>query len=273
MAISATKKVGSAFEGLNIKWDRTIIFLLGCVALFLAIITGILAPLTVAVTWPWPVFLILVGAGSIAALRYLAVQERREQHAAVTGGTATDSVVGDDRAASRKAVFNNEEHVAVESVRRQQQQLENLDLPEDQAFLDNLRFEEDVEGVDYRVPVAQQPSAELPEQVDDDELVTAPAATVARAVPTHQELVAEAKKVAERSARGTGSTWEPVPVSKPTYARTAVVHREAPKALTVPSTPVAERGQSLKQAAQAPRPAESASASINLDDVLNRRRA
>lgn len=268
MAISATKKVHTAFEGLNIKWDRTIIFLLGCAALFLAIITGILAPLTVAVTWPWPVFLVLLGAGSIAALRYLAVQERRERAAGVTGGTATGSVAPTETSA-RAAVFNNEAHVAQESVRREQQQRADLDLPEDQAFLDDLRFAEDSAENRYSLPTAEQAPQELPEQLTDADLEVAAPAKVARDIPTHEELVAAARQVAAQSA---GRTWDPVPVSKPTYERTAVAHRETPKALEVPKAPVAQRGQSLKDAAKAPAPAAK-TPGINVDDVLNRRRA
>lgn len=268
MAISATKKVETAFEGLSIKWDRTIIFLLGCAALFLAIITGILAPLTVAVTWPWPVFLVLVGAGSIAALRYLAVQERRERAAGVTGGAATGSVA-EASSATRATVFNNEEHMAQESVRREQQERADLDLPEDQAFLDDLRFAEDSGQGSYSLPAAEQAPQELPEQLTDADLEVAAPTKVAREIPTHDELVAAARQVAAQSAN---RTWEPTPVSKPTYARTAVAHREAPKALEVPQAPVADRGQSLKDAAKAPEPAAK-TPGINVDDVLNRRRA
>lgn len=269
MAISATKTVHTAFEGLNIKWDRTIIFLLGCAALFLAIITGILAPLTVAVTWPWPVFLVLLGAGSIAALRYLAVQERRERAAAVTGGTATGSVA-ETETSGPATVFNNETHVAQESVRREQQQRADLDLPEDQAFLDDLRFADDSAENRYSLPTtAAQAPQELPEQLTDADLEVAAPAKVARDIPTHEELVAAARQVAAQSAE---RTWEPVPVSKPTYERTAVAHRETPKALEAPKAPVAQRGQSLKDAAKAPEPVVK-TPGINVDDVLNRRRA
>lgn len=244
MAISATKKADSAFEGLSIKWDRTIIFLLGCAALFLAIITGILAPLTVAVTWPWPVFLGLLGSGSIGALRYLAIQERREHAVYSTASTATGGVA-EHAPTGHTPVFNNEEYVAQEAALRAQQQRAALDLPDDQTFLDGMNFADESENAQH-------------------------------SVPTHAELIAVAKKVAEESARATGSTWDPVPVPKPTYARTAVAHRPAPQALEVPEVPVADRTQSLHDAAKAPEPAAEEhphQAGINLDDVLNRRRA
>lgn len=275
MAIGATKKTESVFEGLNIKWDRTIIFLLGCAALFLAIITGILAPLTVAVTWPWPVFLVLLGSGSIAALRYLAVQEKRERSAYAEGVTATGSVV-EDRPASSTTVFNNEEHVAQEAARRAQQQRAALDLPEDQAFLDDLRFAEDPDGVQYTLPAGADEPQQLPGRLTESEWDPATASTEGvRDIPTHAELVAVAKKVAEQSARSAGATWDPVPVPKPTYARTAVAHRETPEALEVPQTPAADRGQSLKDAAKVPEPPiqKASNGGIDVDDVLNRRRA
>lgn len=274
MAIRVTSKVPGALEGLNIKWDRTIVFLLGCAALLLALVTGILAPLTAAVTWPWPVFLLLLGAGSIAALRYLAVQDRHERSGAAAGDGALDAAAEPAESGETASVFDNEEHVEQESLRREQQELADLDLPEDYVFLDDLMFAEDSEDAEYQVPRGAQAPAELPEHFSAEELEsTREPVAVARDVPTHEELVAAARKVAVKSAQASGTTWEPVPVPKPTYARTAVAHREQPQALVVPKVPAPARDQSLKDAAKAPEPQTAKAAGIDLDDVLNRRRA
>ena len=86
MPSSDTQPSGGVFDGLVIRWDRTSVFLLGVVTLTLAVVLGILSPFT-AVAWPWPVFLLLLGAGSIAALVYVADQER----AAAPASAATPS--------------------------------------------------------------------------------------------------------------------------------------------------------------------------------------
>ncbi|MFI7481783.1 hypothetical protein ACH9EU_05130 [Kocuria sp. M1R5S2] len=79
---SADSGTGHRSGSLRIRWDRAGVFLAGCAAVLAALVTAVLAPLTAAVTWPWPVFLLLLGAGSVLALRYLAVHEHAARRAA-----------------------------------------------------------------------------------------------------------------------------------------------------------------------------------------------
>ena len=59
---------------LRIRRDRAVILLAGCAALLAALVTAVVAPFSAAVSWPWPVFLLLLGVGSVLSLRYLAVR-------------------------------------------------------------------------------------------------------------------------------------------------------------------------------------------------------
>lgn len=288
MPSSDTQPSAGAFDGLVIRWDRTSVFLLGAVSLALALLLGLLAPFT-AVTWPWPVFLLLLGAGSFAALVYVSDQQRPAMasagssagRAAPAGGAVASSAASDaaaelDRTPSQDALFDNEQHVARESQRREQRDRMDLDLPEDQEFLDDLRFEDEEDGDAAaqvrRAPAAQYvpPRADLQRSSARPGIASRPAA--GQLVPTHEELRAVARRVAEQSAQGRGQSWEPVAVPKPTYARTAPAHRPAPEPLQAPVAPRAS-GKSLQEAAQAPQPQKPAAASIDLDDVLSRRRA
>lgn len=111
---------------LRIRWDRTGIFLAGCAALFAALVTAVVAPFSVAVAWPWPVFLGLLGAGSVLALRYLAVQEhtarRRARPAPVRPA---------DPHAPREDVslFDHEEAAPQRAAHAAQPAQQELDLP------------------------------------------------------------------------------------------------------------------------------------------------
>lgn len=248
MPSSKTQRSAGAFDGLTIKWGRVLVFVLGGVSLALAILTGLLAPFT-AVTWPWPVFLVLLGAGCLVSLRYLAVRDRAAASPGSVASAETATVTAQER-----PLFDHEQLVARDTERREVQQRNDLDLPGDQQFLDDLVFDDEQPGRE------QQPA---PAVAGHDTL-------------TQEELRAEARRVARRSVAAEsagGSTWEPVPVPKPTYARAAVAHRESPEALTVPTVPAAT-SQTLEQAARAPQAQpEPQPGRIDLDDVLSRRRA
>ncbi|WP_374229698.1 hypothetical protein [Kocuria sp. LUK] len=128
---------------------------------------------------------------------------------------------------------------------------------------------EDVALFDHEHAVAEEERAqglrrdqELDLPAEHEQPVAGPAFTV-------EELRAEALKVA-RAADGEQRTWEPVPVPRPTYAQAPVVHRPEPEPLQVPERPAA-RSSTLKDAARAG--ADDGRSTLDLDDVLRRRRA
>lgn len=227
---SAARRPGT----LRIKRDRAGILLAGCAALLAALLTAVVAPFSAAVSWPWPVFLLLLGVGSVLALRYLAVQDR-----AARRSSRPVPVPAVDPHAPREdvALFDNEDVVT--------QEAEEV---------------EEVDEVHERPGVAAQ-DLDLPAE---HEQPRAPAAF------TVEELRAEALRVARESAGAAGRTWEPVPVPRPTYAEAPVVQRPAPEPLPVPEQP-ASRSGSLKDAVRTGE--ERGRAALDLDDVLKRRRA
>lgn len=284
MPSSDTQPSGGVFAGLAIRWDRTSVFLLGVVSLTLAVVLGILSPFT-AVTWPWPVFLLLLGAGSIAALVYVADRERAAAPASAAPAHSGDRRVAvpaehetpsDQAAAGDLALFDNEQHVARETERRVRADRQDLDLPEDQVFLEDLRFEDEEQSRQAAVRPAAA-AAYVPPRAPQQRPADRPAGVRTAAsdplVPTHEELRAVARRVAEESSQGRGQTWEPVAVPKPTYARVAVAPRPTVEPMQAPVAPKSS-GRPLREAAQAPQPqTERPAASIDLDDVLSRRRA
>lgn len=285
MPSSDTQPSAGVFDGLAIRWDRASVFLVGAVSLALALVLGLLSPFT-AVTWPWPVFLLLLGSGSIAALVYVADQERAAAPAAGISSHAAASPVAaeglredpsDQAAEQDRALFDNEQHVARETERREQADRRELDLPEDQDFLDDLRFEDEEQGARQGAVRPSTATPYVPPRADLQRPAARPAGVRTPAagglVPTHEELRAVARRVAQESSQDRGQTWEPVAVPKPTYARVAVAPRPAVEPMQAPAAPKSS-GRPLREAAQAPQPqTERPAASIDLDDVLSRRRA
>lgn len=112
---------------LHLKRDRAVILLAGVAALLAALVTAVVAPFSAAVSWPWPVFLLLLGTGAVLALRYLAVQDRAARRASRPAARALE----EEPHAPREdvALFDNE-HAVAEEVREQSRQAhEDLDLP------------------------------------------------------------------------------------------------------------------------------------------------
>ncbi|GAA1774495.1 hypothetical protein [Kocuria aegyptia] len=112
---------------LRIKRDRAGILLAGCAALLAALVTAVVAPFSAAVSWPWPVFLLLLGTGSVLALRYLAVQDRAARRASRPAVRAPEAQPHAPR--EDVALFDNEHAVAEEVREQSRRDAEGLDLP------------------------------------------------------------------------------------------------------------------------------------------------
>lgn len=189
----------SGTGSLRIKWDRTVLFLGGCAALLAALIMAVVAPFSAAVTWPWPVFLLLLAVGSVLALRYLAVQERAARRASPQ--TAADRPADPHAPREGVALFDNEHAPA-----------EEVDESADRSLGEpDLAAEEDEQ---------QQTVARAAFTVEE---LRAEALRVAR----------------ESARTAPARTWEPVPVPRPTYAEAPVVQRPDPEPLSVPEQPAA----------------------------------
>jgi len=218
---------------LKIRYGRTALALLGAVSLVTLVVGAPLA-LFGAVSGSVPGFALLAVAAVVVVLRTLARRDRRRRaQARVT--RAFEEAMGP---------------VAIEEV---------PPAPRRETVLFDA-----AEGTEAAA-VAGEPA------------VVAPL--------TPAELRAEAMKVAveaeaaRRPEPESGAPWQPVEVPKPTYTQSAKVERPAPEPLPVPEEKKPTVKTPIKQAAVAPKvelpaaPREDRGGRINLDDVLQRRRA
>lgn len=189
----------SGTGSLRIKWDRTVLFLGGCVALLAGLIMAVVAPFSAVVTWPWPVFLLLLAVGSVLALRYLAVQEHAARRASAR--PAADRPADPHAPREGVALFDNE-HARSEEIGE----------PGDRSLGE------------------PDPSVE---EVEQQQAVARAAFTVEELRAEALRVARESARTAP------SRTWEPVPVPRPTYAEAPVVQRPDPEPLSVPEQPAA----------------------------------
>lgn len=207
---------------------------LACLAL--GLIGLVLAPFT-ALTWPLPAFLLILGLGALAGLRWLALTERtrtagrtrpvREVEDLPTG---TSSDAGASCPSARTAA-------------------EPFDLQSGEA-----------RGAAPAEATREAASGPTPSSA---------AASSAADARAQREMLREQ---ARRVAAGHGefvpcdATWEPVAVPRPTYMDAPEAQRPAPAPLSQPAAPRSTT-RSLAEAEAKGRGA------LDLDDVLTRRRA
>lgn len=132
-------------------------------------------------------------------------------------------------------------------------------------------------------PAVQRPTTlfnaeEAGDRAAEDENKNDGAATpvAAPAQYTAAELRAAALAVAAEAGEkpvGTGAPWQPVDVPKPTYIEAPKADREDPAPLDLPEAPKPQVKTPIKNGAVAPKAEEPAAPRMNLDDILQRRRA
>lgn len=105
---------------------------------------------------------------------------------------------------------------------------------------------------------------------DADTAVAAPAQYTAAEL--RAAALAVAAEAGEKPA-GTGAPWQPVDVPKPTYVEAPKADREDPAPLDLPEAPKPQVKTPIKNGAVAPKVEEAATPRMNLDDILQRRRA
>lgn len=277
---------GAAFR---IRPGRLALALAGVAALLMILLGGVFTMFGQAPWW-LPVAGLAVAVGSIAGLRVLAIRDR---HARVDrafldamgpydGGpsgrpstsTGTDTAPGTDAAPGSDAAAADAQ-ADTDSAGEPQRASGN------QAQAQTILF-------DGQKPSAPAHPAEAPAAAPDEAVQNhpSPAPAPAGTVLTAEELRAAARRVAAASVRvppATSNTpWEPVEVPKPIYVEAPRASRPAPAPLVPPETPkpatksplrasTAVSGSSVPGSGQR-KPAPGAG-KINLDDVLQRRRA
>ena len=221
---------------LRVRYGRLTLAVLG-----LVFVLTVLAGGTAALFGPVPGWIpagAAAGAAAVfASLRSLAVRDRRERRARRAAAAARQTT----SAPSAPAAPHNPRA--------------------DKVF--------DAVGEDEARKAAVAPAA--PEQAR-------PAAPAPKPIPrlTAEELRAAALAEAAKSAEA--SSWQPVAVPKPTYVDAAVVPRPAPAPLAAPASPKPVLKSPIRPVS-APAPGSTAieprpaTGILNLDDVLQRRRA
>ena len=142
--------------------------------------------------------------------------------------------------------------------------------------------EESVSPSAEEAPVVRRPTtlfnAEEAEDSSSEEEKKDDAADAAVAAPkfTAAELRAAALAVAAEAGEkpvGTGTPWQPVDVPKPTYVEAPRADREDPAPLDLPEAPKPQTKTPIKNSAVAPKVETASAPRMNLDDILQRRRA
>lgn len=281
----------SAGQAFRIRPGRLALALAGVAALLMILLGGAFTMFGLAPWW-LPVAGLAVAVGAIAGLRILAIRDRHlrvdrafmDAMGPYDGGpsgrpTGTDSAPGTDASPGHDAAPGSgtgsadAEPAGAASGQPQR-------APEDRAQAQTVLFD----GQKPSTPAAAETAetAGTPEPVQE-RLTPAPAP--AGTVLTAEELRAAARRVAAASVRvppATSNTpWEPVEVPKPIYVEAPRASRPAPAPLVPPETPKpatksplrasAVPGSSVPGSGQR-KPAHGAG-KINLDDVLQRRRA
>ena len=105
-----------------------------------------------------------------------------------------------------------------------------------------------------------------------------PSAPAPKPVPRLTAAELRAAALAEAAKSAEASSWEPVAVPKPTYVDAAMAPRPAPKPMAVPASPKPVLKTPIRPVAAPPAGSTAidprpATGILNLDDVLQRRRA
>ncbi|GAB3544987.1 hypothetical protein GCM10027404_02740 [Arthrobacter tumbae] len=233
---SGSSKVVGRGPSLRIHWGRLSIALVGAVALSAALITSVLAVIGL-VSSVLPVVALLTAIASVVVLRTLAVRGRR-------------------RSAGRVPAASQEPAAEPTPERHTAQRPTTLFNAED--------------------PGNRNAAEKNTNNDDADTAVDAPVQFTAA------ELRAAALAVAAESGEnpaGAGTPWQPVQVPKPTYIEAPKAEREDPAPLDLPEAPKPQAKTPIKNGAVAPKTAAApqaeapATPKMNLDDILQRRRA
>lgn len=250
----------------RIRWGRTCTALIGVAAILCGLVTVILAPLT-AISWTLPVFLLVVGVGAFAGLRYLALADRQQARRPAARRVEEDRASewaeeSEERdlpvatASSegpvikgRRDVFDAQagaaSHEEIKAFQAPASQASFDAAPSAQAAGTSLEAEEYDHSQD--VPFVQEPGLDI------------------ETLREQARRVAAGKPVAFTPAT---SEWSPVEVPRPTYIDAPEVHRSAPEPVEVPQAPKSTSSTLTEAASKGTNDSR-----LNLDDVLSRRRA
>jgi hypothetical protein len=239
----------------RIRYGRAALALAGALALA-CIVIGLPLALFGPVSWWFPGAALAVTAAATVSLRTLAVRDRRRRVDA-----AFRAAMSAGRPAAPRQDDSPRQDVSLEQDAAPARSEEPLQYRETALF-------------DAQSTAGSDTSVEAPAAAS---VTTAPGASDRR--PTAEELRTAALEVAAKAApagppKTSTTPWEPVAVPKPTYVEAPVAQRPAPEPLVLPEPPKPAARTSLRPpAAEGADAASPSTGKINLDDVLQRRRA
>lgn len=259
---------------LKIRWGRLSVAAIGALALLGAPVFLVLAVLT-PMSWWWPLASVLIAFGTLVTLRTWAVQERRqeawkraaeevaaqhEQEEAETDEESEAATDASDAAAETEAsdALNDAQESAETETSEQ-----NTEQDVAEAEADHAPFD-----VDGGVDNGAEPAATDAETTAEAEAESGATTEVEAAEePSGSD---EAKRVAE--ATKAGKSWVPNKVPAPAYASKAEARREKAEPFQAEEKKP-EEVTSIRKSERARAERERQQNALDLDDIMNRRRA
>lgn len=263
---------------LKIRWGRLSVAAIGALALVGAPVFLVLAALT-PMSWWWPLASVLIAFGTLVTLRTWAVQERRqeawkraaeevaaqhEQEAAETDEESEAATDASEAAAETEAsdeLDDAQESAESETAERNTEQAV--------AEADDARFD-----VDGDIDIGAEPAAtDADAETDAETEATAEAeAEVGAEAEAAEEASGseEAKRVAEATKAGKG--WVPNKLPAPGYVSKAEARREKAEPFQAEEKKP-EEVTSIRKSERARAERERQQNALDLDDIMNRRRA
>lgn len=265
---------------LKIRWGRLGVAAIGALALVGAPVFLVLAALT-PMSWWWPLASVLIAFGTLVTLRTWAVQERRqeawkraaEEVAAQHEQEATEAdeqseVATDALEAAAETEATEELDDAQESADAETAE-QNTEQAVAEAEADDAPFDVDG-GVDGGAePAATDADAET--DAETEATAEAEAEVGAEAEAAEEASGSdEAKRVAEATKAGKG--WVPNKVPAPGYVSKAEARREKAEPFQAEEKKP-EEVTSIRKSERARAERERQQDALDLDDIMNRRRA
>lgn len=263
---------------LRIFYDRLAVALLGCLAVPTLLIGGVLALVSVVSGWV-PLVALLVGLASFSTLRGLAVRDRRRKLLARLDATRTRAMETgrtpvNEPVKKTAEVFDAQPNSNKRAPRLTVQELraEALRIAHKGAAVQRPEGWEPTEVPLPQYVVANTAKRQAPSPLQAAEAPKASSNATLRAQEAAARL-AEAAGTADASADSSIATLPVVPATPATPVVPEAEAAPAPSAGSAPST--AAKSAAEPPAANGPRTprTEKAADRINLDDVMQRRRA
>ena len=263
---------------LKIRWGRLSVAAIGALALVGAPVFLVLSALT-PMSWWWPLASVLIAFGTLVTLRTWAVQERRqeawkraaeevaaqhEQEAAETDEESEAATDASEAAAETEAsdeLDDAQESAESETAERNTEQAV--------AEADDAPFDVDGDIDSGAEPAATDADAET--DAETEATAEAEAEVGAEAEAAEEASGSEeAKRVAEATKAGKG--WVPNKLPAPGYVSKAEARREKAEPFQAEEKKP-EEVTSIRKSERARAERERQQNALDLDDIMNRRRA